>query len=103
MGPQDALEKLFGGETAGPFFRPNRGSHATLGAIKVEGEKASAGFRGRIIEKLNWVIQGINFRLEAFCCTVPDLLTHSWLIIRQTSLRARIGGEARDHFQLTMG
>jgi hypothetical protein len=51
------LEKLFGGETAGPFFRPNRGSHATLGAIKVKGEKEIAGFRGRIIGKLNWVIQ----------------------------------------------
>ncbi len=28
-------------------------------------------------KKLIRDIQGINFRLEAFCCTVPDLITHS--------------------------
>ena len=67
------------------------------------GNKRSLVFMEGKSKKLIRDIQGISFRLEAFCCSVPDLITHSWLIIRQTSLRARIGGEARDHFQLRMG
>ncbi len=44
MGAQVEMEILFGGETADPIARPNRGSIQTLGPVEVSGEKRIAGF-----------------------------------------------------------
>ena len=59
--------------------------------LKSRGKQEIAGFHGGIKAKLIKLFKGINFILAAFCCIVSNLIAHSWLIFRQTSLRARKG------------
>jgi len=85
------MEKLLVGEKADPRFRTNHGPIPLMGSTQVEGEIEIAGFHGGIKAKLIELFKGINFILAAFCCIVSNLIAHSWLIFRQTSLRARKG------------
>ena len=53
------------------------------------GSKRSLVFTEEYLEKDYGNVEGDQLSLEVRCCIVSDLISHSRLMIRQTSLRAR--------------
>ncbi len=104
LGPTGRVGDIFffGFETAVQLVRPNHGSNSPVGTTQVEGETEITGCRKGKLENYLGKFNGIDCSLEVHCCIVSDLISHSRLIFRQTSLRARIGREVRDNHQSGM-